>query len=37
MHKTMSERPGGGGTSPKFRQGGYAHDKKPDPIRYKVL
>ncbi len=28
MHKTMSERPGVGGTSPYFRKGGLARDKK---------
>ncbi len=28
MHKTMSERPRVGGTSPNFRWGGSARDKK---------
>ncbi len=28
MHKTMSERPGVGGTSPNFQYGGSARDKK---------
>ncbi len=39
MHKTMSERPGfgGRGTSPNFQEGGWARDKKMDPIRSKVL